>query len=299
MRLVEDHMSDLDPSTAVRLVTEGLSTGLDGAQAFVQLGLEALGAVDLPQAVSRLRELAVEHFTLINLLAFAGIICHVATPMMRTIVPLRISFIFSDVFFIAYGVLSSNFLTLFLYLLLLPINSLRLYQMLRLVRKARLSAQGDKSMSWLKPFTTQRKYQAGDILFHKGDPANEMFFTVSGKFLVTEIGVELPPGRLVGELGFLSPDNRRTMTVECTETGEVLTITYDKLLEICFQNPEFGYYFLRVSSERLLRHIAHLEGVINKGAAPEAAAASKSPEPEVKRQIRQDDVITSGFASWA
>ena len=41
--------------------------------------------------------------------------------------------------------------------------------------------------------------------------------TVTGKFLVTEFGVELPPGKLMGELGFLTPDNRRTATIECIE----------------------------------------------------------------------------------
>jgi CRP-like cAMP-binding protein len=90
-----------------------------------------------------------------------------------------------------------------------------------------------------------------------------MFFTVTGKFLVTELGIELPPGRLVGELGFLSPDNRRTQSLECTEDGQVLAITYDRLLEIYFQNPEFGYYFLRLSTERLLQNITRLEGVID------------------------------------
>jgi CRP-like cAMP-binding protein len=99
-------------------------------------------------------------------------------------------------------------------------------------------------------------------LFNKGDAANEMFLTVTGIFLVTEIDVELPPGRLMGELGFLTPDKRRTQTVECTEEGEVLTITYDKLLELYFQNPQFGYYFLILTSQRLLQNIARLEGII-------------------------------------
>jgi len=40
----------------------------------------------------------------------------------------------------------------------------------------------------------------------------------------------------------------------------VLTITYDKLLELYFQNPEFGYYFLRLTTERLMQNIARLEG---------------------------------------
>ena len=46
------------------------------------------------------------------------------------------------------------------------------------------------------------------------------------------------------------------------ENGAVLTITYDRLLEIDFPNPEFGYYFLRLSTERLLQNIARLEGSI-------------------------------------
>jgi CRP-like cAMP-binding protein len=86
-----------------------------------------------------------------------------------------------------------------------------------------------------------------------------MFYTISGTFLVTEIGVELPPGRIMGELGFIDPKNRRTQTVESLENGEVLTITYDRLLELYFQNPEFGYYFLRLTTERLMQNIARLE----------------------------------------
>src|SRR5258708_32825586 len=99
-------------------------------------------------------------------------------------------------------------------------------------------------MEWLKPSMTERKYRKGDVLFKKGDKADEMLLTVTGKFLVTEIGVEVPPGRLMGELGYLTPNNRRTATIECTENGHVPTLTYDKLLGIYFQKPQFGYYFL-------------------------------------------------------
>jgi len=108
----------------------------------------------------------------------------------------------------------------------------------------------------------RRTFVAGDLLFRKGETANEMFFTVSGKFLVKEIGIELPQGRILGELGFVSPNNKRTQTVECIEDGTVLTITYDRLLELYFQNPEFGYYFLRLTTERLLQNNARLEGII-------------------------------------
>jgi hypothetical protein len=211
----------------------------------------------------RLVDIALASITIANMLALIGAIFFVATLLMRTMVPLRVTGIISDVFFIGYGVLSGTVTTLMLYILLLPINIFRLAQMLKLVKRARIAAQGDLSMDWLKPFMTRRQYREGDVLFRKGERANEMFFTVTGKFLVTELGIELPPGRLVGELGFLSPDNRRTQSLECTEDGQVLAITYDRLLEIYFQNPEFGYYFLRLSTERLLQNITRLEGIID------------------------------------
>jgi hypothetical protein len=231
----------------------------------------------------RLVDIALASITIANMLALIGAIFFVATLLMRTMVPLRVTGIISDVFFIGYGVLSGTMTTLFLYILLLPINIFRLGQMLKLVKRARIAAQGDLSMDWLKPFMTRRQYRKGDVLFRKGDRANEMFFTVTGKFLVTELGIELPPGRLVGELGFLSPDNRRTQSLECTEDGQVLAITYDRLLEIYFQNPEFGYYFLRLSTERLLQNIGRLEGIIDqyKAQAPQT--------PNVKDTNQADD----------
>jgi hypothetical protein len=74
-------------------------------------------------------------------------VLYVITLLMRTIMPPRIFGIFGDMFFIGYGLLANSVTTLFLYILLLPINSVRLYQMVKLVKKARVSAQGDLSMS--------------------------------------------------------------------------------------------------------------------------------------------------------
>ena len=86
-----------------------------------------------------------------------------------------------------------------------------------------------------------------------------MFYVLSGSYLVTEINVTIGPGGLIGELAFLTPENRRTMSVECTEDGDMLTIPYDIVRELYLQNPTFGFYFLRVATERLLQNIARLE----------------------------------------
>jgi hypothetical protein len=212
--------------------------------------------------VHHLYDVIVANINAANMLALAGALFYVATLMMRTIVPLRVIGIISITFFMAYGVVAGAVGTFLLYMFSLPVNVIRLRQMLTLVKKARMSAQGDLSMDWLRPYMTPRRYKKGEVLFRKGDVANEMFLTVTGKFLVTEIGIELPPGRIMGELGFASPKNRRTQTIECIENGDVLTITYETLLELYFQNPEFGYYLLCLTSERLLQNIARLEGAV-------------------------------------
>jgi Cyclic nucleotide-binding domain len=253
--------SSLDPNAILDRILSAAAQNLRIEKILLQLGLDPSN-VTFDAVVNRLVDVGLTHVTLANMLALTGAVFFVATLLVRTIVPLRVIGIISNVFFIAYGALAGSMPTFFLYLLSLPINAIRLRQMLTLVKKARVSAQGDLSMDWLRPFMTPRKYHKGDVLFHKGDPANEMFLTITGKFLVTEIGIELPPGRMMGELGFVDPKNRRTQTVECIENGDVLTITYEKLLELYFQNPEFGYYFLRLTTERLMQNISRLEGVI-------------------------------------
>ena len=239
----------------------------------VQLGLDPAN-ITYEAIFSRLLDIVIANITFVNMLALVGAIFYVATLMVRTIIPLRIVGIVSIVFFIGYGALAGAVATLLLYLLLLPVNVIRLRQMLNLVKKAKVSAQGDLSMDWLRPFMAPRKYKQGDVLFHKGDVAKEMFLTVTGRFLVKEIGIELPPGRILGELGFIDPKNRRTQTVESLEDGEVLAITYDRLLELYFQNPEFGYYFLRLTTERLMQNIARQESALMKTKAQLDAAAA-------------------------
>jgi hypothetical protein len=256
------YTANLDPTSILDRIVAAAMQNLRIEKIFLQLGLDPSN-ITFDAVANRLLDVGLSHITLANMLALTGAVFFVATLMVRTIVPLRIIGIISNVFFIAYGALAGSMATFFLYLLSLPINAIRLRQMLTLVKKARVSAQGDLSMDWLRPFMNPRKYRKGDVLFHKNDPANEMFMTITGKFLVTEIGIELPPGRILGELGFVDPKNRRTQTVECSEDGDVLTITYEKLLELYFQNPEFGYYFLRLTTERLMQNISRLEGVID------------------------------------
>jgi hypothetical protein len=255
------NFSSTDLSTILDRILDTAADNFRIAKILVQLGLDP-NNITYDALFNRLLEIFLANITLANMFALVGAIFFVATLLTQTMVPLRVANMVGCTFFVGFGALAGDVKTFLLYLLLLPINAFRLRQMLNLVKKARSATQGDTSMEWLKPFMTERKYRKGDIVCKKDDPADEMFLTVTGNFLVTEIGVELPPGRLMGELGFLSPNNRRTATVECTQDGLVLTITYEKLLEIYFQNPQFGYYFLVLTSQRLLENISRLEAIV-------------------------------------
>ena len=250
-----------DLSGVLNRILDTAADNLKFAKLLVQLGLDP-NNITYDAIFNRLLEIFLANITLANMFALVGAVFFVATLLTQTMVPLRVANMIGCAFFAGSGALSHNITTFLLYLLLLPINAVRLRQMLRLVKMARSATQGDTSREWLKPFMTQRKYGKGDILMKKGEVADEMLLTVTGKFLVKEIGVELPPGQLMGELGFLTPDNRRTATIECIEDGHVLTITFEKLLEIYFQNPQFGYYFLVLTSQRLLENLARAEAAV-------------------------------------
>src|SRR5437762_7826968 len=195
-------------------ILDAAADNLRIAKILIQMGLDP-NNITYDALFNRLLEIVLANITLANMFALVGAIFFVATLLTHTMVPLRVANMIGCAFFAIFGALTGAVTTFLLYLLMIPINAYRLRQMLALVKKARTATQGDTSMEWLKPFMTDRKYRKGDILFRKGDTADEMLLTVTGKFLVTEFGIELPPGRLMGELGFLTPNNRRTGTVEC------------------------------------------------------------------------------------
>lgn len=268
-----DRISDFATTTLDRLL---IRAGLDPSN----ITYEAI--------FSRLFDLLLANITMPNLMFLVGGIFLILTFMVRTIVLMRWLTIVSIVFFLGAAALSGLVPNFLMYLLALPVNVVRLMQIRSLVKRARSSAEGTLSLDWLRPYMTPRGYEKGDLLFRKGDVADEMFLTVSGRFLVTEIGVELPADRILGELGFLSPNNIRTQSVECIESGEVLTITYEKLLEIYMENPEFGYYFLRLTSDRLLQNHARVQALVDQATAELAAAKAALARGE-------DDAVSAGF----
>jgi CRP/FNR family transcriptional regulator, cyclic AMP receptor protein len=212
-----------------------------------------------------------------DVIGYAGAVLVFATFWMKTMVPLRALGLASNVFFIGYGYLAAAYPPLVLHVLLLPLNIMRLREMLRLSRDVAQAAAGNLNMDWLKPFSSKRRMRAGEVLFRKGDIADRLFFVVSGRCRLSERGIDIAPGAAVGELALLSPDKTRTQTLECVESGDLLEITYDQLRQLYFQNPSFGFFFLELTSKRLFENISQLEAEVARlRAAPQGADDSRA-----------------------
>src|SRR3954471_14548980 len=109
-------------------------------------------------------------------MAWVSALFTIAIHSMRTMIPLRGLSVAANCVFIAYGAAAQVLPLLFLHAVLLPLNSYRLWQMLKLTRRVREASQGDPSMAWLKPFSSRRHARAGKVVFIRGDAADRMYY---------------------------------------------------------------------------------------------------------------------------
>ncbi|HEY6621880.1 MAG TPA: cyclic nucleotide-binding domain-containing protein, partial [Steroidobacteraceae bacterium] len=151
---------------------------------------------------------------------------------------------------------------------------MRLREMLQLTKRVEAAAHGDLNMNWVKPFTKARHMRAREIMFRKGDTADRLFIVVTGRCRLAESGIEIAPGAVVGELALISPDKTRTQTLECTQSGQLLEITYAQIKQLYFQNPAFGFFFLELAGRRLFENIKRLEAEVSRLNARDSGEAS-------------------------
>ena len=190
----------------------------------------------------------------VNVAGYCASLLVFCTFYMKTMIPLRSVAISSNVAFLTYGLAGHLYPVAILHAILLPLNVLRLRQMRNLIRRVREASRGQMSDEWLLPIMDQVKFPAGHVLFRAGDPADRMYLVLRGSVRLSELGVAIGPGHLVGEIGLFSPENRRTATAVCETAVEAGAITNEKVLQLYYQNPEFGFFLFRLVIQRLLEN---------------------------------------------
>jgi CRP-like cAMP-binding protein/biotin carboxyl carrier protein len=203
-----------------------------------------------------------------------------ATFCMKTMIPLRLVGITSNIAFLTYASLAGVVPLFVLHTALLPMNIWRLLQIRALVREVRQVAVGDLPIESLLPFMSPRRAKAGEVLFRRGDAAGEMFYLLSGVIRLEELGKALGPGAMLGEISMFAPRRERTATAVCDTDVEMLSITADKVMQLYYQNPRFGFHVVRLITGRLIENLRHVEPAAGLSAEP-----GRNPELQEARPV--------------
>ena len=194
-------------------------------------------------------------FHWINIIGYIAGVVSIWAMYRKTMIPLRLGAICSNIGLLIFGLLSESYPTVFLHAILLPLNTVRLFQMIQLIddmKKA--SGTTRNAMAPLLPFMTLEKMKAGTVLFAKGDISDKMYFIHSGTVSLEEFEVEQSTGAVFGEIAVFTSDNRRTCTAVCMNDCEFYTLDTDTMLQLYYQNPDFGMYLVRLMVDRLMQN---------------------------------------------
>jgi len=193
-------------------------------------------------------------------LSILGVSLLIVASLMRTMVRLRAITALSTLFLLAGAVSAPHGALTLLYLVLLPINCVRLAEIVRVTRRVQEAVQHkDLSGIWLKPYMKARRFPAGSVIFRRGDPADALFLLVDGELEWVEISTRQPRGQLFGEISFFAPDRTRTLTGRCITECLVMKIRGDAFKEMYFTNPKFAFHVSELIAERLITDVEQLQ----------------------------------------
>ena len=110
-----------------------------------------------------------------------------ATFYMRTMLPLRIVAVASNLAFITYAAIDGLTPILILHSALLPLNLLRLMQIRELGAQVERASSHEFSAAAILPFMRKRVVRANEVLFSAGDLAEELFYVLEGEVFLPEV----------------------------------------------------------------------------------------------------------------
>jgi CRP/FNR family transcriptional regulator, cyclic AMP receptor protein len=186
-----------------------------------------------------------------DILGYAASASVLITFCMSTMVPLRVVAIVSNILFATFGGLAHIYPVLVLHVVLLPVNIIRLMQILRLMRGVRAVQLSDMSIDNLLPFMSHRFAQAGQVLISKDDKADHMYYLVKGTMRILELGKIIGPGAVLGEIGIFARDQKRMATVVCVSDCELYEMSQSKAKQLYVQDRSFGLALLQLIIARL------------------------------------------------
>jgi CRP/FNR family cyclic AMP-dependent transcriptional regulator len=199
----------------------------------------------------------------IDMVGYVASVLVFATFYMKTMIPLRIVAILSNVAFIVYA--SSNYLhpILVLHSVLLPLNLSRIVQVVQLKKLVERATKDDLSVECLGRYTRPVRWRAGEIIFNRGEHADCLYILACGIMRLEDPDHVLQAGDLFGAIELFSDARLRTQTARALTDIELLRLTEAGLTQACYHNPGLAFHLLRLSANRLTangRHATELPG---------------------------------------
>jgi DNA-binding NarL/FixJ family response regulator len=111
--------------------------------------------------------------------------------------------------------------------------------------------EGQLSVQRLRAHMTPVRFKAGETLFRKNARSDALYYVLRGKISLQEIGIEVGPGTMIGEIGLFSLDHRRTCTARCQSDCELLSASAVDAMRLYYEDPEFASYLIHLITRRL------------------------------------------------
>ena len=192
-----------------------------------------------------------------------------ATFYVRTMMPLRMLAIASNIAFIAYAASEGLTPGSGASPVLLPVNLTRLFEIKKLLAFTRSAPAREESIEAMLPFMRQSTIRKGEYLFKKGDHAGHMYYLMEGTLQLIEIDKTVSKGAIIGEIGMFSPSRERTATAVAATDCRLLSVDDSTLYQAYYQNPKLGFYLISLIAGRFVEVQSSTPGSLASMPSPE------------------------------
>ena len=160
-----------------------------------------------------------------------------------------------------------------------------------------------EQQDFLSRYVQARSYPKSTFIYNPGEPAEWVYFMVSGVVktgTINEEGKEvikniLYPGEMFGELGLSGMDERPDFASTLKSEVEILRIPVTILKELINKNPDVGLRMIEKLGERITRSEKRLEQLIFDDARTRIIAFLKNQAQKNGQKFADETLIRHGF----
>ena len=193
----------------------------------------------------------------IETIGWLAVAFKLATFQMNTMIKLRVLVIASSVCFVIYAAVFQIWPLLAVELVLLCMNSYRLYEIVALRRLVtHMTDESEADYSAAIAYGKKREVAAGDVIFEKGDEVDSLYYLAEGLVEIEGANATVQAGNIFGEMAFFNSSTERSATVRAVEDTVVYEVNEKRFTRLQYEDPKFAMSVMRLVTQRLVANAA-------------------------------------------